>query len=161
MSAKPNHFIPKDHKLNQYFARAALNMPGSSEAGVANASFNVTPIKTRFASPSDALSTLESKVIVIHGSKDTISPWQIVEVSIILLPFIGICIDVSVTHSLIYFVQPLTRLAIAEQWAPTGKLSFYNDHEGHMSLIDSPYVLAKAYRKAAVEERVLVGSFPA
>lgn len=60
--------------------------------------------------------------------KDTIIPWQIVE--------------------------PLTKLAIAEQWAPVGKLSFYNDELGHMSIIDSPHHLAKVYRMA-LEEQVL------
>lgn len=69
MSANPSRYIPKSHKLNKYFAHAALNMPGSVDVGVANASFNVTPIKTSFSPPSQALATLESKVVVIHGSK--------------------------------------------------------------------------------------------
>ncbi|KAL7538901.1 hypothetical protein ACHAXR_010904 [Thalassiosira sp. AJA248-18] len=120
MSTKPDHYIPKDHKLNQYFTKAALNMPGSSDASVANVRFNVTPIKIPFAPPSEALSTIQNKVI------DTIVPWQIVE--------------------------PLTKLAIAEQWAPDGKLSFYNDELGHMSLIDHPYLLAKVYRRAYDEQ---------
>ena len=61
-------------------------------------------------------------------SKDTIVPWQIVE--------------------------PLTKLAIAEQWAPPGTLSFYDDGLGHMAPIDSPALLADVYRKA-LEEQVL------
>lgn len=52
-------------------------------------------------------------------------------------------------------VEPLTKLAIAEQWAPPGKLSFYNNELGHMSLLDSPSLLAKVYRQA-LEEQVLL-----
>lgn len=69
MSTDPKQFIPKDHKLNEYFTAAALNMPGSKDAGVANASFNVTPIKTPFSPPSEDLIAIESNVVVIHGSK--------------------------------------------------------------------------------------------
>lgn len=128
MSSKPDHYIPKDHKLNEYFTEAALNMPGSTEASVANASFNVTPIKTPFASPNDLLADLKSKVIVLHGSNDWIVPWQIVE--------------------------PVTKLAIAEQWAQ-GMLSLYDDGLSHMGIIDSPNVLAEVYRRA-LEEQGLV-----
>mmetsp|Transcript_8967 Transcript_8967/g.15584 ORF Transcript_8967/g.15584 Transcript_8967/m.15584 type:complete len:405 (+) Transcript_8967:45-1259(+) len=126
MSTEPYHFIPKCHKLNDYFVRAAQNMPGSSDVSVANASFNVTPIRTTFALPSEALSTLKTKLVVIHGSQDFIAPWQIVE--------------------------PLIKLAIAEQWAPPGKLSFYDDGLSHMGIIDSPNALARVYRQALVEQ---------
>ncbi|KAL7528752.1 hypothetical protein ACHAXR_002610 [Thalassiosira sp. AJA248-18] len=123
------NYIPKKHKLNQYFAKAAQNMPGAIDASVSNMRFNVTPIKTAFADSSDALSNLKSsKVVVIHGSKDTVSPWKIVE--------------------------PLTKLAIAEQWAPPGTLSLYDDGLGHMGPVDSPYVFEKVYRQA-LEEQVL------
>ena len=69
MSTSPNHIIPRDHKLNEYFTAAAINFPGSQDAGIANVCFNTTPIKTSFSPPSDDLSELKSEVIVIHGSK--------------------------------------------------------------------------------------------
>jgi len=70
MSTEPDHFIPKNHKLNDHFVSAAQNMPGSSEVSVVNASFNVSPIRTTFALPTKALSTLKAKVVVIHGPQD-------------------------------------------------------------------------------------------
>ena len=103
-------------------------MPGKLEASIANTRFNVTPIKTKFSEPSDVLSTLKSKIIVIHGSKDIAVPAQQVEL--------------------------VTKLAIFEHWAPPGLLSFYDDGEGHTSIIDSPQTLAEVYRKA-LEEQVL------
>lgn len=77
---------------------------------------------------SDELSTLKSKVIVIHGSEDFIVPWKIVE--------------------------SMTNLAIIEHWAPNGLLSLYDDGTGHMSLVDRPRDLAGVYRHA-LEEQVL------
>jgi len=109
--------------------KAAQDMPGKVDVAVVNAKFNVCPIKTRFGPPSDELSTLESRVVVIHGSEDFIVPWEIVE--------------------------PVTRLAIIEQWAPQGMLSLYDDGAGHTSLIDKPRVLAKVYRRA-LEEQILL-----
>jgi len=129
MSTNKEGFVPRDHKLTEYIIKAAQNMPGKVEVALANAKFNVTPIKTPFSPPSDELSTLKSKVIVIHGSEDFIVPWKIVE--------------------------SMTNLAIIEQWAPKGLLSLYDDGTGHMSLIDKPRVLARVYRRA-LEEQVLM-----
>lgn len=88
--------------------------------------FNVTPIKTPFANPSNAMSTLKSKVIVIHGCKDNLCDAEQVEL--------------------------VTKLAIKEKWAPPGMLSFYDNGEGHLSLLDSPAILASTYRKAFEEQ---------
>jgi pimeloyl-ACP methyl ester carboxylesterase len=129
MSTNKEGFVPRDHKLTEYIIKAAQNMPGKVEVALANAKFNVTPIKTPFSPPSDELSTLKSKVIVIHGSEDFIVPWKIVE--------------------------SMTNLAIIEQWAPKGLLSLYDDGTGHMSLIDRPRDLAGVYRHA-LEEQVLM-----
>jgi len=129
MSTNQKGFLPRNHKLTEYMIKAAQNMPGKDAIAVVNTKFNVTPIKTIFGPPSDALSTLKSKVVVIHGSEDFISPWLIVE--------------------------PVTRLAIIEQWAPLGKLSLYDDGAGHTSLIDKPRVFAKVYRRA-LEEQILL-----
>ncbi|KAL7493410.1 hypothetical protein ACHAWT_002438 [Skeletonema menzelii] len=70
---------------------------------------------------------------IIHGSEaeDFIVPWQIVE--------------------------PVTKLAIIEQWAPLGMLSLYDDASGHTSLIDKPRALASVYRRA-LEEQILSAS---
>ncbi|KAL7456692.1 hypothetical protein ACHAWC_008180, partial [Mediolabrus comicus] len=131
MSTNKEGFVPRDHKLTEYIIKAAQNMPGKVEVALANAKFNVTPIKTPFSPPSDELSTLKSKVIVIHGSEDFIVPWKIVE------------------------VESMTNLAIIEQWAPKGLLFLYDDGTGHMSLIDRPRDLAGVYRRA-LEEQVLM-----
>lgn len=88
--------------------------------------FNVTPIKTALAEPSDALKQLKSKVVVIHSDKDYLK---------------------SSVH--------VAKLALVEGWAPPGTLSFYDDKEGHMVLIDKPAALAKTYRKAVHEEGLL------
>mmetsp|Transcript_16856 Transcript_16856/g.35146 ORF Transcript_16856/g.35146 Transcript_16856/m.35146 type:complete len:105 (-) Transcript_16856:42-356(-) len=103
-------------------------MPGSIEAAIANVSFNITPFKTAIAEPSYVLSTLKSKVIVIHGSKDYLIPVKVVE--------------------------SITTLAIADGWAPPGMLSFYDDNEGQTVMIDNPTSFARVYRKA-LEEQVL------
>jgi pimeloyl-ACP methyl ester carboxylesterase len=129
MSTNKEGFLPRNHKLVDYMIKAAQDMPGKVDVAVVNAKFNVCPIKTRFGPPSDELSTLESRVVVIHGSEDFIVPWEIVE--------------------------PVTRLAIIEQWAPQGMLSLYDDGAGHLSAIDKPRVLAKVYRRA-LEEQILV-----
>jgi pimeloyl-ACP methyl ester carboxylesterase len=129
MSTNKEGFLPRNHKLVDYMIKAAQDMPGKVDVAVVNAKFNVCPIKTRFGPPSDELSTLESRVVVIHGSEDFIVPWEIVE--------------------------PVTRLAIIEQWAPQGMLSLYDDGAGHTSLIDKPRVLAKVYRRA-LEEQILL-----
>jgi pimeloyl-ACP methyl ester carboxylesterase len=128
MSSNPTGFIPSSHKLNTYFHEAALGFIGPMEIGYANMAFNVSPIQTPYSSPSDYLSTLESKVVVVHGSPDTVVPGQIVE------------------H--------LTKLAIVDQWAPANMLSFYDDGEGHMLLFDNPHVFGEIYRKA-LEEQIL------
>lgn len=128
MSSNPTGYVPATHKLNAYFQEAALGMVGTLEIGYSNMAFNVCPIQTPYSSPSDDLSTLESKVIVVHGSPDTVVPGELVE--------------------------SVTKLAIADQWAPTGMLSFYDDGEGHMVLIDYPHVFGEIYRKA-LEEQVL------
>ena len=91
--------------------------------------FNVSPIKTPYAEPSDALETLKSKVVVIHGSNDVAVPAEQVEL--------------------------VTKLAIAEKWAPPGMLLFYDDGGGSMLLFDHPTVFASIYRKA-FEEQVLL-----
>lgn len=129
MSSSQEGFIPRNHKLTEYAIRAAQNMPGKADIAVANAKFNVTPIKTTLSPSSDAMRTLKSKVVVIHGSKDFIVPWQIVD--------------------------PVTRLAIIEQWAPPGMLSLYDAGTGHTSLIDEPRLLAGTYRRA-LEEQILM-----
>jgi len=129
MSTNQKGFLPRNHKLTEYMIKAAQDMPGKDDIAVVNTKFNVTPIKTIFGPPSDALSALKSKVVVIHGSEDFIVPWLIVE--------------------------PVTRLAIIEQWAPLGKLSLYDDGAGHTSLIDKPRVFAKVYRRA-LEEQILL-----
>ena len=90
--------------------------------------FNVTPIQSHLAEASHALSDLKSKVIVIHGTPDRAVPSKQVE-----------------------FV---TKLAIAERWAPPGTLSFYDDGEGHLMPFDNPKALGSIYRKA-FEEQVL------
>ncbi|KAL7469021.1 hypothetical protein ACHAXS_009279 [Conticribra weissflogii] len=127
-SANPDGYLPRDHKLCKYLKAATVNMPGSVEAAIANVSFNVTPLKTSVAEPSDILSTLKSKVIVIHGSKDYLIHAKVVE--------------------------SITTLAIADGWAPPGMLSFYDDDEGHTVMIDNPTSFARVYRKA-LEEQVL------
>ncbi|KAL7447484.1 hypothetical protein ACHAXM_011396 [Skeletonema potamos] len=129
MSTNKEGFLPRDHKLVDYMIKAAQDMPGKVDVAVVNAKFNVTPIKTPFGPPNDVLSTLKSKVVVIHGSEDFIVPWEIVD--------------------------PVTRLAIIEQWAPSGMLSLYDNGSGHTSLIDNPRVLAKVYRRA-LEEQILL-----
>jgi pimeloyl-ACP methyl ester carboxylesterase len=111
MSSNDEGFIPASHKLNSHFHEAALGFVGSMEIGYANMAFNVSPIQTPYSSPSDYLSTLKPKVIVVHGSPDTVVPGQIVE--------------------------SVTKLAIADQWAPADTLSFYDDGEGHMFLLSS------------------------
>ena len=78
------------------------------------------------------MSTLKSKVIVIHGCKDNLCDSEQVEL--------------------------LTKLAIKEKWAPPGMLSFYDDGEGHLSLLDSPSALASTYRKAFEEQIIVVES---
>lgn len=90
--------------------------------------FNVTPMKTPYAEPSNALSSLKSKIVVIHGSQDVMVDAEQVEL--------------------------VTKLAIKENWAPPGKLSFYDDVEGHLPFFDNPTVIASAYRHA-FEEQVL------
>ncbi|KAL7546347.1 hypothetical protein ACHAWF_009682 [Thalassiosira exigua] len=112
----------------QYLVESAISMPGKLEATVANIRFNITPIKTPYAEPSDALRGLESKVIVLHGSQDDLVPHEVME------------------H--------VTKLAIADQWAPPGKLSFYDDGGSHMIVIDNPRAFASTYRRA-LEEQVL------
>lgn len=129
MSSSQDGFIPRDHKLAKYVIHAAQNMPGKADVAVVNAKFNVTPIKTTLSPSSDEMRTLKSKVVVIHGSEDFIVPWQIVD--------------------------PVTRLAIIEQWAPPGMLSLYDAGTGHTSLIDEPLLLARAYRRA-LEEQILL-----
>ncbi|KAL3791208.1 hypothetical protein ACHAWO_013639 [Cyclotella atomus] len=128
MSSNPEGFIPSSHKLNTYFHEAALGFVGSMEIGYANMAFNVSPIQTPYSNPSDHLSTLETKVVVIHGIPDTVIPGQIVE--------------------------SVTKLAIADQWAPADMLNFYDDGEGHMVLVDKPYVFGEIYRMA-LEEKIL------
>jgi pimeloyl-ACP methyl ester carboxylesterase len=128
LSSNPDNFIPRDHELTQYLIDGAIGMPGKSEVGVANVKFNLTPIKTPFAEPSFELATLKSKIAVIHGSKDFVNPAQLVE--------------------------SVTKLAIADQWAPPGMLSFHDDEEGHLVLVDKPNAFADVYRKA-FEEQVL------
>mmetsp|Transcript_11312 Transcript_11312/g.17274 ORF Transcript_11312/g.17274 Transcript_11312/m.17274 type:complete len:422 (+) Transcript_11312:582-1847(+) len=129
MSTNQEGFIPRNHKLAKYMIEAAQNMPGKAHVAVANAKFNVTPIKTTLSPSSDAMRTLKSRVVVIHGSEDFIAPWKIVE--------------------------PVTRLAIIEQWAPPGMLSLYDDAAGHLALIDEPRRLARVYRRA-LEEQILL-----
>ena len=129
MSSSQEGFVPRNHKLAKYMIQAAKNMPGKTDVAVVNAKFNVTPIKTTLSPSSDAMRTLKSKVVVIHGSEDFIVPWQIVE--------------------------PVTRLAIIEQWAPPGILSLYDAVTGHTSLIDEPHLLARTYRRA-LEEQILL-----
>eukprot|EP01083_Nonionella_stella_P159421 520004_1 len=102
-SSNPDGYPPKNHKITEYGSDASLNMPGQIEATIANIAFNVSPIKTKHAEPSDALASLKSKVIVIHGSKDILVSAQQVE--------------------------SVTKLAISEHWAPAGTLSFYDDGE--------------------------------
>eukprot|EP00986_Skeletonema_menzelii_P007121 scaffold2761_cov137-Skeletonema_menzelii.AAC.2 len=128
MSSNQEGFVPKNHKLAEYMIKAAQNMPGKTDVAVVNAKFNVTPIKTSLSPSSNVMSTLKSRVVVIHGSEDFIVPWQIVE--------------------------PVTKLAIIEQWAPLGMLSLYDDASGHTSLIDKPRALASVYRRA-LEEQIL------
>ena len=88
--------------------------------------FNVSPIKTPYAEPSDALSTLKSKIIVIHGDKD-----------------FGVDAEQ---------VKFLTKLAINENWAPPGLLSYYDDGEGHFPFYDNPSTLGTIYRQAFEEQ---------
>ena len=49
-------------------------------------------------------------------------------------------------------VEYLTKLAIIEQWAPAGMLSFYDSEVGHMLIMDTPTAWAKVYRKAFEEQ---------
>ena len=128
MSSNQEGFVPRNHKFTEHMIKAAQNMPGKTDIAVVNAKFNVTPIKTYLSPSSDVMSTLKSRVVVIHGSEDFIVPWEIVE--------------------------PVTRLAIIEQWAPPGMLSLYDDASGHTSLIDKPRALASVYRRA-LEEQIL------
>ncbi|KAL7543772.1 hypothetical protein ACHAXR_013085 [Thalassiosira sp. AJA248-18] len=90
--------------------------------------FNVSPIKTPYAEPSEALSTLKSKIVVIHGSK-----------------------DIAVTAEQ---VELVTKLAIVEHWAPPNKLFFYDDGQGHFLFFDNPTALASVYREAFEEQIV-------
>mmetsp|Transcript_15599 Transcript_15599/g.32816 ORF Transcript_15599/g.32816 Transcript_15599/m.32816 type:complete len:740 (+) Transcript_15599:68-2287(+) len=127
-SSNPDGFPPKDHAINLYGAESSINMPGKAEATIANSVFNVCPIQGQYSEASNALALLKSKVIVIHGSEDmVVSPTQ---------------------------VESVTKLAIAEQWAPSGMVSYYDDGEGHMVIIDKPTAFADVYRKA-FEEKVL------
>ena len=128
MSSNPTGFIPAGHRLNTYFQEGALGMEGTMEIGYSNMAFNVCPIQTPFSSPRDDLSTLESKVIVIHGNQDTVVPAALME--------------------------SVTKLAIADLWASSGMLSFYDDNEGHMVLVDNPQIFGEIYCKA-LEEQVL------
>ena len=84
-----------------------------------HSNFNATPIRSFNAEPSTALSTLKSKVIVIHSRHDTVVPGEQVEL--------------------------VTKLAIAEKWAPSGKLSFYDSGQGHMHILDNPVEFAEMY----------------
>jgi pimeloyl-ACP methyl ester carboxylesterase len=127
-AGNPEGYPPRDHPVMQYLVESAISMPGKLEATVANIRFNITPIKTPYAEPSDALRGLESKVIVLHGSQDDLVPHEVME------------------H--------VTKLAIADQWAPPGKLSFYDDGGSHMIVIDNPRAFASTYRRA-LEEQVL------
>ena len=83
------------------------------------------PSRLHLQKQSDALALLSSKVIIIHGSKDTLVAADQVEL--------------------------LTKLAIAEHWAPPGMISFLDDGEGHMLFFDNPAVLASIYRGAFEE----------
>lgn len=127
-STNPNGFPPNDHKLVQYFGEASMNMPGAIQAMVANVGFNITPIRTPYAEPSDALEDLQSKVIILHSPHDTTVPGD------------------SMEH--------VTKLAIADQWAPPDKLFYYDDGGDHMILMNDPRKFASVYRKA-LEEQVL------
>lgn len=124
----PEGFPPSDHKISEYWTEAAINMPGKLEAMTANIEFNVTPIKTHHAEPSTDLQGLKSKVIVIHSQRDKTVPGEAVEY--------------------------VTKLAIADEWAPPGKLSYYDDGGSHMIVLENPRAFASVYRKA-LEEQVL------
>lgn len=107
-STKPSHCIPKNHMPNGYFTKAALKMPGSSEASVANASFNVTPIKSTYVcTPKRGTIHPEIKSSYDSWINNYVAPWRIIE--------------------------PLTNLAMVEQWVLPVKLSFYDDELGHIS----------------------------
>ncbi|KAL7464710.1 hypothetical protein ACHAXS_005053 [Conticribra weissflogii] len=127
-SSKPDGYPPKDHAINLYGTESSINMPGKAEATIANAVFNICPIMGQFSEPTNVLASLKSKVIVIHGSEDmVVSPMQ---------------------------VESVTKLAISEQWAPSGLVSYYDDGEGHMVIIDKPTAFVDVYRKA-FDEQVL------
>ena len=72
------------------------------------------------------LQHLQSKVVVIHSANDF---WP------------------QMTHAV--------NLAITDNWAPQGMLSYYDDNLGHMAMVDEPAALAKVYRKAFQEQVVL------
>ncbi|KAL7460001.1 hypothetical protein ACHAXS_000471, partial [Conticribra weissflogii] len=128
-SSHPDGFIPEDHQLVDYFYNAAVNMPGMAEAWKANIDFNVSTIQTQYSEPSTILASLESKIVVIHGSNDMTVPAEQVE------------------H--------VTKLAISDNWAPQDMISYYDDHEGHVVFVDNPVAFAKVYR-TAFEEQVLI-----
>eukprot|EP01083_Nonionella_stella_P037080 101125_1 len=98
-------------------------MSGKAAVLIANSRFNITPIRTRYSEPSTDLGELQSKVVVIHSSND-------------------------------FYVDTkyVTQLAIADQWSLQGTLSYYDDGQSHMALIDNPTALAKVYRKAFEEQ---------
>ena len=100
-------------------------MSVASSTSISGVRFNVTPIKTVHSEPSDALSNLKSKVVVIHGEKDYLD---------------------ETVH--------VTKLAIADDWASPDMLSYYDDGERHLVIVDKPTALAKTYRQA-FEEQVL------
>ena len=122
-------FVPRTHTIFKHWADAVINMPGKLEVTIANVFFNVTPIKTAYAPANDALSSLKSKVVVIYGSKDSVVPAQTVE--------------------------KLRNSALDKNWSPPGMLSFHDDEEGHMVLIDKPNAFAEVYRKV-FEEQILI-----
>ena len=118
---------PISHPILSYLASANV-MKCKIECMMANVKFNATPIKSPYSEPSNALETLKSKVIVLHGSIDSAVP---------------------AAH-----VEHVTKLAIAEAWAPSGMLSYYDTGEGHMLFWDNPTSFASVYRKA-FDEQVL------
>jgi hypothetical protein len=74
------------------------------------------------------LQNLRSKLIVIHGAADSLIP--------------------------VAQVRAVTQLAIAEGWAPTNMLSYYEHAEGHFPLFEAADVFIAVYRKT-LQEQVL------
>ena len=125
-----NSLPPPDDYGFRIYHQAALLHRSRTEAMYANITFNVTPVQTPTAAPNpQALSQLQCPLIVLHGDIDYF---------------------VSVKQ-----VRAITKLTIAEQWAPKGLLSYYEIPScGHMFMYDNPTAFQTVYLRA-LEEQVI------